>query len=312
MTCRTLPGMLALILAAIVQLPSGVHFIPGSSVPGSQPDGNSIVFDAPDGLIVVDTGRHREHTQKILDFAQLSGRAIRAIINTHWHLDHISGNKIIRDAYPDVRVFASGALHDARSGFLSNYRKQLEDVIPTTTNADERQSHRDEIVRIDSGPSLEPTDVVTQSGTRTIAGRKLRLEVDRDAVTAADVWVFDPKSRVLAAGDLVTLPVPFLDTACPSGWSAELSHIAKARFDVLIPGHGQPMDRDAFATYERAFDRLLSCAKSDAAKTSCIDGWVSGTHSLQPDADERFTRSLMNYYVDLLRDPRRIAKACGH
>ena len=34
------------------------HLIPGSVPLDKGPDGNSILLDAPDGLIVVDTGRH--------------------------------------------------------------------------------------------------------------------------------------------------------------------------------------------------------------------------------------------------------------
>src|SRR4051794_352511 len=37
---------------------SGVDLIAGAFVPGSQPDGNSVVFTGPNGLVVVDTGRH--------------------------------------------------------------------------------------------------------------------------------------------------------------------------------------------------------------------------------------------------------------
>ena len=29
-----------------------------AAAPGSQPDGNSVIIDAPEGFVVVDTGRH--------------------------------------------------------------------------------------------------------------------------------------------------------------------------------------------------------------------------------------------------------------
>ena len=70
------------------------------------------------------------------------------------------------------------------------------------------------------------------------------------------------------------------------------------------------MSRAQFLTYERAFDALLACANTGSA--TCTDGWIRNTRSLQPHADETFTRSLMKYYVDLLRDKARIAKSCAH
>ena len=72
------------------------HLIPGAVPPDKGPDGNSIILDAPDGLIVVDTGRHPEHSAKILSYARERGRPIAAIVNTHWHLDHTTGNWDVR------------------------------------------------------------------------------------------------------------------------------------------------------------------------------------------------------------------------
>lgn len=43
-------------------LAAGVELVRGRFVPGSQPDGNSVVLRAPGGLVVIDTGRHAEHT----------------------------------------------------------------------------------------------------------------------------------------------------------------------------------------------------------------------------------------------------------
>jgi glyoxylase-like metal-dependent hydrolase (beta-lactamase superfamily II) len=105
---------LALVLAlpalAASEIVPGIHLIRGTFVPGSQPDGNTGVIDAPEGLIVVDTGRHVSHTQAIVDFAKGSGKPVKAIINTHWHLDHIGGNALLRKEFPDVRIYASDAL----------------------------------------------------------------------------------------------------------------------------------------------------------------------------------------------------------
>src|SRR4030081_1563138 len=119
------------------------------------------------------------------------------------------------------------------TGFLASYRSSLEEEIKKASTPEKAAPLRAEVAIIDSGSALAPDEVVTSSGERMLAGLRLDLELETYAVTAGDVWVFDPRSRVLAAGDLVTLPVPFLDTACPERWRAALDHLAKTDFKVL-------------------------------------------------------------------------------
>jgi glyoxylase-like metal-dependent hydrolase (beta-lactamase superfamily II) len=99
---------------------------------------------------------------------------------------------------------------------------------------------RSELRLIDAGDKLAPDRIVAAARSLQIAGRTLELHLERRAVTAGDVWVEDPATQTLFAGDLVTLPVPFFDTACPAQWSLALGHIAERRFTALVPGHGPP------------------------------------------------------------------------
>src|SRR4051812_20421758 len=111
------------------ELAPGVDLIPGKFAAGTQPDGNTVVFTTTDGLVVFDTGRHPEHTQQIVDFANAAKKPVVAIVNSHWHLDHVGGNVLLRAKYPGVRVYASSAIEDAMHGFLASYHGQLEDAI---------------------------------------------------------------------------------------------------------------------------------------------------------------------------------------
>jgi glyoxylase-like metal-dependent hydrolase (beta-lactamase superfamily II) len=299
-------------VALPTRLAPGVDLLPGRFVPNVQPDGNTVVLRAPKGLIVVDTGRHPEHTQAILDLAARGRARVAAVVNTHWHLDHVGGNPMLRKRYPEARVYASGALAGALKGFLADYRAQLQAMIDKTADARAQEPWRAELAIIDSGPALGPDEVVAASGERTIAGRRLKLGLESHAVTAGDVWLFDPGTRVLAAGDLVTLPVPFFDTACPSGWQAALGNLDAIDFALLVPGHGAPMERKQFETYRSAFDRLLSCAASQREREECIAGWVRDAATLLTTEDPAFVRSLTGYYVDQLRaDPARLARLCA-
>jgi glyoxylase-like metal-dependent hydrolase (beta-lactamase superfamily II) len=300
--------------AAGTRIAPGIDVIFGAFVPDQQPDGNSILIRAPDGLIVIDTGRHVQHTQQIVEFARHANLPIRAIINSHWHLDHIGGDARIRAAYPDVQIYASNALEGALSGFLARYGKYLENEIQKSPDDANTQSRRDELAIIATAPSALPTKVIT-SGMQltTIAGRQVALHLENNAVTGGDVWLFDPATHVLVAGDLVTLPVPFLDTACPEHWKRALRNLADADFRILIPGHGAPMHRLEFERYRRAYGNLLECAGGAKSKEECAAGWIHDAGDLIADSGRSYAKKLMASYVDgsLRADPAKIAKLCG-
>jgi glyoxylase-like metal-dependent hydrolase (beta-lactamase superfamily II) len=290
------------------------YFIAGEAAANRQPDGNSVVIAAPQGLIVFDTGRHPDHSQAILDFAHAQARPIAAIINSHWHLDHVGGNPRLRTEFPELRVYASSAIDAARAGFLADYRAQLVTEIGRSAKDPEaQQSMRAEVALIDAGAALGPTDVIDKSVRLTVAGRPLQLNLETRAVTAGDVWVFDPKTRVLLAGDLVTLPAPFFESACPARWRDSLASLDKVPFTWLVPGHGAPMQRKEFGIYRRAFSRLLDCAASNAEKADCIDGWVNDAAPLVPSSkDVSYARTLIGYYLDnyLRNTSERIRRFC--
>jgi len=298
---------------AATEIAPGVDLIPGRFVAGSQPDGNTVIVTGTDGLIVFDTGRHAEHVQQILDFAAARKTPVVAIVNSHWHLDHVGGNVRLRQAFPRVQVYASAAIEDAMHGFLADYRTQLEGAIAQASGDSAKQAPwRAELALIDAGAALYPDVRITETSTRTLAGRPLRIGLEHSAVTAGDVWLFDPKTRVLASGDLVTLPAPLFDTACAEHWRASLGHLADIDFATLVPGHGKPMRRDDFAMYRRAFDRLLGCAAGKDSKQVCIDGWMRDAQALISGGDEALARSLLDYYIDgnLRADPAKTRKLC--
>ena len=287
------------------ELALDTYLIAGATVANRQPDGNSTIIDAPAGLIIFDTGRHETHTRLLLEFARTRHRPIAAVINSHWHLDHVGGNLLLRAQYPDLRVYASNAIAAARTGYLADYRRGLlKAIAKSAKNPDEQQSMRKEVALIDAVPLLGPTEVIEESGEREIAGRPLQIHLESHAVTAGDVWIYDPATRILLAGDLVTLPAPFFETACPERWRQALAGLASTPFEQLVPGHGPPMRRKEFDVYQHAFSHLLSCATGRPKKIECIDGWIADAAVLIPSRDVSYARVLIDYYLEyFLRDP---------
>jgi glyoxylase-like metal-dependent hydrolase (beta-lactamase superfamily II) len=279
-----------------------VRWRPGGFAPDRQPDGNSVLFDGPQGTVVVDTGRHIEHTQALLD--AVGSRTLAAVVVTHWHLDHLGGVTVVRRARPGVRVWGSSAVGPALNGWLADSRRDMRTALDRgQVDAATAAMMRIDLALIDAGTALQPDVVVDAPGTLAAGGPPLQIGLARHAVTAADLWLYDPRSRVLAAGDLVTLPVPFLDTACAPRWRATLDDLAALPFTTLVPGHGEPLDRAGFEAWRAGFGALQDCAASEAPHAECAARWRQALGTRWPQDDRHATSLLDHYLQDVLRGP---------
>lgn len=303
---RCLPALLVFLFALpsaaaqeVAEIADGVHVLSGQARPDIQPDGNSLLFRGRTGWIVFDTGRHPAHTGHILDFVARSGKPVVAVINSHWHLDHTSGNRHIAARYPGAALYATDAVESALEGFLLDYDRQLAGVIDSTTDDVERVRLQAERDTIHADEHLRPDVVLEGCGERAIDGRPFVICVTEHAVTSGDAWLLDIETGVLAAGDLVTLPAPFLDTACPEDWRDALRELLEADFATLVPGHGPAMTLADVEHYAVAFDDLLACAASERSAAQCSDAWIDDVGSLfTPAEDAAYARALLSYYFD--------------
>lgn len=276
------------------------HVVVGGVYEDKGPDGNSVILDAPEGLIVVDTGRHPDHAEEILAYVKSTGKPVAAIVNTHWHLDHTTGNIDVIKAYPGVPIVASRAIegklfHDFIAPGRAKAKKALEEGTAP-------EAQRPGMIRaqafLDQPAYGRPTAPATQSGPRRIAGRTIDVRLAPFAVSEGDVWLIIPEERMVIAGDLVVDIVPFMDTACVDGWSQALNQIAAVDFDTLIPGHGAPMVKPQFLRWKSAFDRLVECGRSDSAAATCIDGWMTNAAPFIAEDKKGYVREAAAYYLE--------------
>jgi hypothetical protein len=155
---------------------------------------------------------------------------------------------------------------------------------------------------MEASESLRPDVAVERSGTLSLAGRRLVIRLATSAVTDADLWLYDEKSGIAVIGDLVTLPAPFFETACPARWQQTLDEVWAVPFRLVVPGHGEPMTREQFDVYRGAFARFRMCAASDNAPAACAAGWRKDVDPLlSSDAARRQASEYATYYVGFLR-----------
>lgn len=288
----------------IVTLAKDVHLLPDRFEPGSQPDGNSLLLEGTDGIIVFDTGRHVEHSAALIAWARRQGRPIVAIINSHWHLDHLGGNAPLRRAYPKLQAYASAAVNRALTTRLQRSEARLRARIddPATDEATRRMLRIELDIVVQRDALMSDHFLDGPPHEMAVGGRALQIGVEVGAVSGGDAWVLDRASGILAVGDFVTLPVPFLDTACAPGWRAAMGRIESLPFERMVPGHGPVMSREDFRRYRMAFERLLDCADGDQPVSACSAGWIADLGPLLPPSAQAEAREMIDdYFTEHLR-----------
>ncbi|MBO9574185.1 MAG: MBL fold metallo-hydrolase [Sphingobium sp.] len=277
----------------------------GSVSAERQPDGNSLVMTGPKGAIVFDTGRHKDHSDTIEAVLKQAGKPLVAIVNSHWHLDHVSGNLRLKAAHPGVAAWSSDAIDGALTGFLKRGAERNRAAISGgKLSPAELEEARAAVATFEAGDGLKPDHVVRESGPVTLAGRKFDLHLAHNAATEGDVWLYDAAHKRAIVGDLVTFPAPFLDTACPEGWKAALAEVEATPFTSLVPGHGPVMDRIAFARWRKAFTAFVDCGEGGGPIEACAEGWTAYAGSVRLEGTGVYTGAIpayADYYARLLR-----------
>jgi glyoxylase-like metal-dependent hydrolase (beta-lactamase superfamily II) len=285
----------------------GVALLRGAILAERGPDGNTVIFDAPEGLVVVDTGRHAWHSDAIVAYAKSRNRPVAAIVNTHWHLDHSSGNGRVKAAHPGARVYTTNAIDRvlAEGGFLARNRESARPMLDDPKLSEiQKEEVKIFLATMDEQDILRPDVVVGRSGETPFAGKSLDIRLTQGAVTDADIWIYDAASGVAVIGDLVTFPAPFFETACPAVWRKALDEVWGIPFTTAIPGHGEPMSRAQFDAYRGAFNAYMDCVEGASPAGQCATTWAEGIASFSA-GDERARRmahGYAEYYVGMLRE----------
>jgi glyoxylase-like metal-dependent hydrolase (beta-lactamase superfamily II) len=307
--------MLILALAQIASAPPAppsareiapdTYLIQGAMLPERGPDGNTIVLVGPKGLVVVDTGRHPWHSDGILAFARERKLPVTAIVNTHWHLDHSSGNGRIKAAHPAAKVYTTTAVNRALApgGFLArNHAAAVAKGIDPNASAVTQEETKLFLATMEDIDVLKPEVTIERSAPLELAGRPLAVNVAPNAVTDADLWLYDKATGIAVVGDLVTFPAPFFETACPAQWAATLDDVWATPFRTAVPGHGAPMTREQFDTYRGAFKRFRACADGTGPAATCAADWTRDVAAFMgSDAERRQATEYATYYVGFLR-----------
>ena len=249
---------------------------------------NNVLIIGKDDVIVIDSNLTSEYTREVLaELRRLTDKPVKYVINTHWHEDHIIGNRVYRDAFPGVKfVGHRSTLKDLPEigganrqgsikngpGFLDLLKGKIqkgENLAGSPITDEERQGYTSDIRLVSSylaeSAAFEivlPDVLVDDQLTLTQGVRRVEIRFLGRAHTGADLVVYLPRERILISGDLIVHPVPLVgSTSYPLEYGSTLEALLALDAKVIIPGHG-PIMRDT--SYVRSMVALLRSLKQQA------------------------------------------------
>ncbi|GAA3213838.1 MBL fold metallo-hydrolase [Microbacterium terregens] len=200
--------------------------------------------------ILIDTCTTAQRTKDLLSSAVgvSAGLPLRYALNTHHHGDHTFGNSLLPT---DTSLIGHTLM---REGLVAE--RSLEDFPPFWTPKPEL-----------SDLSKRLPDVTIHSqGAVHLGSRAVELHhPGYVAHTAGDLAAWVPDVRVLFVGDLL-FPghTPMLLAGSPAGAIRALDWIAGFDAEVIVPGHGEVVERSAIdgvlADHRRYYDFVLTAA----------------------------------------------------
>ncbi len=218
-------SMLAVTLAALffastlgaagpVVQPLGPHLY--AYISDNDGSANSTFLVGPSSILVVDSGLNRTEGEKLLrEIRKISPLPIAYIINTHYHPDHQGGNGVFRSG-PTI----------ISSPFTREKTIQL-------------------AARMSQGQAGNPgfefrpaTMTIAQKLTIYMGDEPVEIIAAWPAHTMGDVYVYFPKERTVATGDLyLTDAVPAMDEGSAAHWIEDLDGILALPAEHFVPGH---------------------------------------------------------------------------
>ena len=245
----------------VTKLAEGVYEIEHKDEGG----GNTTVIIGERQVFVVDACYLPSAAQE--DIAQIrtwTDKPVSFLLNTHFHNDHNFGNRVYMDAFPamtiiahaetkkDMDLFGPGSAMRQERGVT--YYKSMLDSGKTPDGmlltADDKKQVQDALVQ-QTAMLNELKRVQFQSATMTfdhdftidLGNREVQVMFLGRGNTSGDAVVYLPKEKIVAAGDLVVYPIPYMYDGYPTEWIKTLENLSRLDAVSIIPGHG-PVLRD--------------------------------------------------------------------
>lgn len=245
----------------VTQLAEGVYEIRHPDAPDGFPQGNTTVVIGERGVLVIDSCFLPSSAR--LDVEQIhkwTDKPVTYLVNTHWHFDHTMGNATYVAAFPSIQIIAQKEtqklIGEVNPGALARYserKERTEKALATGKKVDgspltegERKRYEKRLAGL--MPTLEELKTAIQFVPNVSFDGELNIDLGHRPVqirflgrghTAGDTIVYLPSEKILASGDLLVHPVPYLFGDISVDHANTLQLMAQLDLETIVPGHGE-------------------------------------------------------------------------
>lgn len=279
------------------------------------------------GVIIVDTHDTPALASVLLEeIRAITDVPVRYVVNTHWHVDHHSGNPAYHGALPsDVAIISQ---HTTREDIPTLGRDQLSDVMPylarglaaaedklrsglndhgaPLSEAEDRQLRRyiddqraylDRVDDADFQFEALPNLTIERALTLHDADRPVHLLHLGRGHTRGDIVVYLPTERILIAGDLLTQPILWTWSSYPVEYVGTLRALAQLEIDQIVMGHGPVLAGTEYLDLAiEALEAMVAAARSGLEVDQSLDA------TLDAAAADPSIEGLRRRFVDESQD----------
>jgi len=314
---------------SIEPLAYGVYAVVRHEPPGLATHANNVFIVNDEDVLVVDTSQSLALTREVLAALRtITKKPVRYVINTHWHDDHVIGNQVYREAFPEVDIIGHArTLRDLPAEGVPN-RERMAKALPTLIaklrdaaaggrnlagapiTGEERAAFASDVewaeryvTEVPSAPVILPTITVSDRLTLRRGNRLIDIRSFGPGHSQADLIVHLPAENIVIAGDLVIAPVPLAGlNSSIKGWAAALDRIRALHPAVIVPGHGPVLRDDAYlGQLGGLFTSLAQQVEGAAAKGLTLDATRAAVHlddwRRTFAGDSQLRAFLFDYYV---------------
>jgi glyoxylase-like metal-dependent hydrolase (beta-lactamase superfamily II) len=256
---------------SVTKVAEGIYMIRHPEAADDFPQGNTTVIIGDREVLVVDSCYLPSAAREdIAQIKQWTNKPVHYLVNTHWHNDHVHGNRAYFEAFPDLQIVAHLETQRQMDGFIPSNMVRFEAFNQTQKQLLESGKEQDGTPLTEARKKAiagtlagrekvwqefktfvyqSPTVTFNQEFTVNLGNREVQVKHLGRGNTAGDAVVYLPKEKLLLAGDLLDYPVPYLGGGFPSELVQTLKRMGQLDAETVIPGHGDLLRNKFYRNY---------------------------------------------------------------